>query len=248
MIVCTRAGFFAGAMRFGGQVRTLAALKAKVKRSYTRQEAQQNIVDLSEDEPQVIASLVRYLYSDEYNSELSDVKPTKPLSAAEFVITRIELRNATHGAYTYQFPHTCPADTECYYSRALCPHHICTVNCGSTCQAFICNKCCSPKESPAHLISHSKMYAIADKYDVSGLKELACKKFELACSDFWNKDTFPIAIDHIFSATVPEDIGMRSIVIQTISKHMALVKKPEIQALITLYGDLAIGVLLKKMS
>jgi hypothetical protein len=56
-----------------------------------------------------------------------------------------------------------------------------------------------------------------------------------------------MAIDHVFSSTVPEDISLRHIVIETISKHMAVVKKPEIQALVTKHGDLALGVLLKKI-
>jgi len=246
MIVCTRAGFFAGAMRFGGQVRTLTSLKAKVKRSYNQQEAQQDVVDLSKDEPKVIASLVQYLYSGEYNGEFTDVKPVKPLTASELVVTHTEITNRTHQRnYTYAFPHTCPAS--CQATKVLCPHHICNVNCKGNCRAFICDKCCSPRGSPAQLLNHSKMYAIADKYDVTGLKQLASKNFEFACTYLWNEDAFPVAIDHIFSATVPGDIGMRSIVIQTISKNMALVQKPAIQALITTYGDLAIGVLLKRM-
>jgi len=246
MIVCTRAGFFAGAMRFGGQVRTLTALKAKVKRSYTQQEAQQDVVDLSKDEPQVIASLVRYLYSDKYDGEFSDGPPVKSLSASDLIVTRTDVSSRAHGRnYTYAFPHTCAG--HCTSAKCLCPHHICNDNCKSSCRAFICDKCCSPRGSPSQLLNHSKMYVIADKYDVAGLKQLARKNLEFACTYFWNDDAFPIAIDHIFSATVPEDIGMRSIVIQTISKHMALVQKPEIQALITTHGDLAIGVLLKRM-
>lgn len=92
------------------------------------------------------------------------------------------------------------------------------------------------------------MYAIADKYDVVGLKELASKNFEVACSAFWNEDAFPVAIDHVFSTTVPSDTGLRNIVIQTISKNMAVVRKPEIQALVTKHDDLAVGILLQRMN
>ncbi|KAI4947386.1 hypothetical protein J4E91_006739 [Alternaria rosae] len=63
-----------------------------------------------------------------------------------------------------------------------------------------------------------------------------------------DEDAFPVAIDHVFSTTVPSDTGLRNIVIQTISKNMAVVKKPETQTLVTKYGDLAVGILLKRMN
>ncbi|KAI4642524.1 uncharacterized protein J4E78_010207 [Alternaria triticimaculans] len=208
-------------------------------------EAQHDVVDLSKDEPQVIASLVRYLYSDKYDGEFSDGPPVKPLSASDFIVTRTDVRSRAHGRnYTYAFPHTCAAN--CPSGKFLCPHHICDDDCFSSCRAFICDKCCSRRGSPSQLLNHSKMYAIADKYDVMGLKQLASKNFEFVCTYLWNDDAFPVAIDHIFSATVPEDTGMRSIVIQTISKNMSVTHKAEMKMMVAKYNDLAIGIILSK--
>jgi hypothetical protein len=86
------------------------------------------------------------------------------------------------------------------------------------------------------------MYAIGDKYDVSGFKELASQKLTRACEMFWNDDAFPVAIEHAFSSTVCEDTGLKSIIIG------AIVEKAEIQALVAKHSDLAIGILLRKIA
>ncbi|RYN25995.1 hypothetical protein AA0113_g4990 [Alternaria arborescens] len=90
------------------------------------------------------------------------------------------------------------------------------------------------------------MYEIADKYEVTGLKELACKSFTLACEAFWDDEAFPIAIKHAFSTTIAEDKGLRDVIIKTISSHDSLARKAEVQAVMLEHSDLAVGVLLKK--
>jgi len=224
--------------------------------SDNQQEAQHDVVDLSKDEPKVIASLVQYLYSGEYDNDIysvTEIEPGTPPSASEIIITRGLGVHPVHGyQYTYAFPHTClkscsSSSAAMSHNWVLCPHHVCSLNCSSNCKAFICKTCCKARGPPSQLLDHSKMYAIADKYDVTGLKELACKSFRRACGYFWNSEAFATVIDHAFSSTVSEDTDLRSIIIQTISAHMAIVRKPEIQALVLKHGDLAIGILMKKM-
>jgi len=91
------------------------------------------------------------------------------------------------------------------------------------------------------------MYAIADKYDVTGLKELAVKYFNVARYGFWDVESFAVAVDHVFSSTLPEDTGLRSIVIDTISDNMVLMHKAEMQAMVAAHSDLAVGVLMTKI-
>ena len=90
------------------------------------------------------------------------------------------------------------------------------------------------------------MYEIADKYDVLGLKALAAEKFRVASAQFWNHAMFPTAAHHAFSTTMEEDKGLREIVCKTISDHMALLEKPEIEALMTEFNGLAFGLLKAK--
>lgn len=90
------------------------------------------------------------------------------------------------------------------------------------------------------------MYKIADKYDVVGLKELTKEKFKLACMAFWDNDMFPVAAYHAFSIMMEEYDGLRDIVKGTILDHMELIRKTEVQAVMTEFADLSLGILLKK--
>ncbi|CAN9456975.1 unnamed protein product [Alternaria alternata] len=162
VVVCTRAGFFARAIKFGGK------------------EALENVINLPEDEPRAIACLMRYLYSGTYNDD----------HLGNLVLKLAALHDASN--------------------------------------------------------SHSEVYEIAEKYEVTGLKELACKNFTLACETFWDDEAFPIAIKHALSTTIAEDRGLRDVIIKTISSHDSFVRKAEIQAVMLEHSDLAVGVLLKK--
>ena len=97
--------------------------------------------------------------------------------------------------------------------------------------------------SANQLLLHAKMYQIADKYDVDGLKDVAEEKFCRACHHFWNDPCFPVAAHHAFSSTLDNDKSPRNIVSSTISKHMELVDKPEIKALMIEFNGLALGIL-----
>jgi hypothetical protein len=55
------------------------------------------------------------------------------------------------------------------------------------------------------MLLHSRMYEIGDKYDVPGLKELAKKKFGLACAVFWQSEESAIAAEHAFTSTMEDD-------------------------------------------
>ncbi|KAI4674467.1 uncharacterized protein J4E88_008202 [Alternaria novae-zelandiae] len=61
--------------------------------------------------------------------------------------------------------------------------------------------------------------------------ELAVKYFEVACQRFWDVESFSVAVDHVFSSTLPEDTGLRSIIIDTVSNNMVLMHKTEIRAM-----------------
>lgn len=183
---------------------------------------------------------MRYLYSGTYNDD--------HLENLALKLTALHDASNTYSLnYTYDFPHTCSDDRCC--DRRLCAHHFCTIHCGSACQAFVCNECCSLQVlgSPSQLLSHSEVYEIAEKYEVTGLKELACKNFTLACEAFWDDEAFPIAIKHAFSTTIAEDRGLRDVIIKTVFSHDSLVRKAKIQAVMLEHSDLAVGVLLKKV-
>jgi hypothetical protein len=118
----------------------------------------------------------------------------------------------------------------------------------------VCKECCpsyfgirpAPKGDATQLLLHSKMYQMGDKYDVTGLKELAREKFMRSCMEYWDSEHFAPAAHHACSTTVEEDVGLRDVVIAVISEHMSLINKPELVASLHEFNGLAVGVLLKR--
>jgi len=152
-----------------------------------------------------------------------------------------------------EFPHTCAAYNS-YNQRqcrnTICPHHVCCSSCSGNCSDFTCNICSPPLPSldgtADQILTHAKMYEIGEKYEVMGLKELSQQKFSRACEHFWNDPKFSIAAYHAFSTTPDHDKGLRDLVSKAISKHLELVEKPEIEAVLTEFNGLAFGILKEK--
>lgn len=198
-------------------------------------ETKQANIKLPDDESTVVKLLVKYFYTGDYKCELERTSEGK------------SHQSKPSSSYTQNFPHTCDG----YYCEAyLCPHHSCETHCNGSCTNFNCQYCSSETLNflAKGLLIHAKVYELADKYNIVGLKELSKGKFEIGCSAFWDTDTFPVAAQYAFSTTVEEDKGLRDIVIFTIATRPQLIKKPEIQVLLKEFGSLSLGVLLKKAS
>ncbi|RYO70402.1 hypothetical protein AA0113_g3234 [Alternaria arborescens] len=259
VIICGRADFFARTLNFGGK------------------ESESGVVDLPEDEPTIVKLLIQYLYEGEYEPLLPDGEASLAPSSTKARTQTSRPKHDLDGLpYNYSFPHTCHGlDGDCEFPR-VCPHHTCNgngnftpirhyaspghrgsqkrkANCGYACQSFNCEEC-NPPSHPlpslngnADQLLHAKMYEIADKYDVVGLKDLVIEKFRRACHHFWNTDEFSVAAHHVFSTTPDHDKGLRDIVSAAISAHMSLIKKPEVKVLLAEFNGLALGILEEKV-
>ncbi|KAF1831388.1 hypothetical protein BDW02DRAFT_56675 [Decorospora gaudefroyi] len=232
-IVCARSKFLKAAERFPVQ----EAAGAKV--------------DLSEDEPAIVKLAIQYFYEADYEPKLADSqKAFVPFYTAE---TTPVVRMPKFNSYHYIFPHTC--EEHCIIPN-ICPHHTCYMGeCRVDCVDFVCKLCCPRWDLPVEpepaetieLLLHAKMYEIADKYDVDGLKELAREKFTWACSVYWDSQHFATAAHHAYSTTPDEDKGLREIVSKTLFEHMDLIDKPEVDALLNKFNGLAVGLLKMQM-
>jgi hypothetical protein len=87
------------------------------------------------------------------------------------------------------------------------------------------------------------MYEIGDKYDIVGLKQLSREKFLCSCHMEWDSTEFAPAVHCVFTTTPEDDKGLREVVYHTLSKHMFLLNKPEVQALLNDFNGLAVGLL-----
>ncbi|KAF2846094.1 hypothetical protein T440DRAFT_511103 [Plenodomus tracheiphilus IPT5] len=238
VIVCGRADFLARAERFGGK------------------ESQSGTIELPEDEPAVVKLLVQYLYEGEYEPLLPANDRAGTMHAA-IAKPRRPTVDDKGNVYNYGFPHYCGLLGRKCHAPNLCPHHTCKMEylngygCNFRCQAFICAECNNPPQPPPpslngtsdQLLTHAKMYEIADKYDIVGLKDLVKEKFSRSCKHFWNDEEFAVAAHYAYSTTPDEDKGLRDIVSTTISSHMEIIEKAEIRVLMTEFNGLALGVL-----
>ncbi|KAF2655625.1 hypothetical protein K491DRAFT_704486 [Lophiostoma macrostomum CBS 122681] len=238
-VVCPRCDFFARAVNFDGKAFSAFGILY----------AQDGKIDLPEDDATAVKLLIQYLYEGEYEPYHTEVRPA--MNPSDRTTFSVVTRSVSGGqAYTYDFPHTCRQAFHCYQPY-LCPHHTCGHQCSNNCQSFLCSHCCTPTITTSvgtaeELPLHSKMYEIADKYDVVGLKDLVMEKFRDAATQFWNHRAFATAAHHAFTTTMEEDKGLRDIVCKTISDHMTLLEKPTIEALMMEFNGLAFGLLKAK--
>ncbi|KAH8634417.1 hypothetical protein IG631_09817 [Alternaria alternata] len=212
-IVCKRSGFFERAGRFPRPV---------------GEEASEGKVDLPQDEPEIVRLLVQYLYENDYKVDFDENCEQKRKQKWAAIDLRSQ-RSPGGCGYLLNFPHRCGQG--CSYTTVwVCPHHRCADACKINCN-FTCSTCSPIIEGenmtdPKLLLLHSKMYAIGDKYDVAGLKELARTNFCMISNKAWKDEAFAEVADHVLSSTPDSDAGLRDVLCEMIGPHVELLNKP----------------------
>ncbi|KAF3011203.1 hypothetical protein E8E13_011610 [Curvularia kusanoi] len=186
-------------------------------------ESEQGIIDLSDNDPAIVDLLLQYIYEAEYD----------PILAAP---------PAGHSCSQYINGHVCGD----YGERCICDHHTCGEDCNYNCEDFVCSDCVELKGDSSQLLTHAKMFEMADKYVVSGLKQLCIEKYKQACLKFWDDSKFAESAYHAYSTTPTREKGLRNVVCKVISQHMSLLKKPEVEDLMNEFNGLAFGLLFEK--
>lgn len=88
------------------------------------------------------------------------------------------------------------------------------------------------------------MYAIAEKYGIPLLKELAKERFCNWTESNWAHEDFPDIVREAFQSTRDSDQGLRDVVVQIVAKHAkSLTEKAEFRRVIQESGDLGLGTL-----
>lgn len=132
-----------------------------------QQEAKDNKIDLPADDPDIVKLLVQFFYEAEYDPVGFAAPP--PKQGLKYVAPQSE-------------PHSCSGRNHVHKScdqRDVCIHHICSNNCSMNCKDFWCQSCLDqPIGTAEQLLTHVKVYAIADKYNVDALKDMAAWKFQ----------------------------------------------------------------------
>jgi hypothetical protein len=95
-----------------------------------------------------------------------------------------------------------------------------------------------------YIIEHAKVFAMAVKYQVDGLRRLAAAKFKRSARANWNHDDFAHAISVVHNSTADDVPQLRKIVGDIIYEHFDTLKhKADIDALIRSIPLLAYGML-----
>lgn len=87
-------------------------------------------------------------------------------------------------------------------------------------------------ESESHLVLHTQVYALGEKYDIPSLKQLAKQKFEMAAACYYDAPELAEAIELVYQSTVDTDRGLRDIVLQLFRRHPQLANTQDIYAVI----------------
>nr|POF22179.1 hypothetical protein CFP56_36264 [Quercus suber] len=96
------------------------------------------------------------------------------------------------------------------------------------------------KEDPSHLLLHTQVYALAEKYDIPSLKDLARQKFETAMACHYDSLEFPDAIEEVYCSTIDSDRGLRDVVIDAFRTHPQLAATQDVFAVINRTPSLAL--------
>ena len=85
--------------------------------------------------------------------------------------------------------------------------------------------CATPHGSK--MMNNVLVYAVAEKYHISELKELAKCKFQTLASSKWPLDDFDAVVEAVFSTTPDKDMGLRQIILDLCGKHFHDILKHE---------------------
>ncbi|CAH0019873.1 unnamed protein product [Clonostachys rhizophaga] len=174
-------------------------------------EAETGEISLPDDDPVAVKMMIRYFYFLDYSPP--ETKPSSHQTPTYF-----NLEGHGQGAI---------------FGEAIYP---------STAQGTKkFNNKNKPKAEPtffttattsSHLVLHAQVYALAEKYDISGLKALAATKFKSEVDSHWHSEDFMLALQEVYNSTVDHDRVLRDIVVQAVSGHLQLLEsKPFQQAI-----------------
>jgi hypothetical protein len=95
---------------------------------------------------------------------------------------------------------------------------------GKTWKSAFCDAAFPPK---TWLVEHAKVFAIAVKYRVDGLCDLAAAKFEAAAAVYWDSQSFMHSISIVHRSTSEDVTQLRDIVANILHDHTDVFKNDE---------------------
>lgn len=100
-------------------------------------------------------------------------------------------------------------------------------NSGSECESEE-DEDCEYETDESNLLTHTRVYALAEKYDIPALKDLAKSKFEMAMACYYDSPEFADAIEEVYCSTIDNDRGLRDVVLQAFRSHPQLASTQDV--------------------
>lgn len=100
-----------------------------------------------------------------------------------------------------------------------------------------------PVQEDTRMSTHAKMYALADKFGIPDLKDLASAKFVEATVSGVVSRQFPAAVQTVYTSTPKADRGLRDVIVQRITDNREFLDRNEIENLARTVEDLAIDLM-----
>ncbi|KAF2440069.1 hypothetical protein P171DRAFT_489847 [Karstenula rhodostoma CBS 690.94] len=206
-------------------------------------EAEDGEIELPEDELAIVKLMVQYFYEADYDPKFSNLEDRLADFCQRCGYENGKLCSDPDGVASH-----------CLWGQRQCLNLISGDHqCGDACRApkpwkKCINDVCAVSRTAADLITHAKVYVLADKYAASSLKDLAVDKFYHATLYWWDDANFAVAARCLLENTPDSDEYIREIIRTTLSDHMSILKKHEIAVLLGDYRDLAHDLLLERVS
>ncbi|KAH6644282.1 hypothetical protein C7974DRAFT_17914 [Boeremia exigua] len=223
-LVATRSTFFEGACRGGFQ------------------ESATGVIDLTEDDAEAVEHMVHYFYHLDYLNKQSSQRSTRPQSPSP-VTSRFTKRSPPKklnlaflddpllAQMSAASPLTPPAEDTVFRpidATLKLPDTPMVEQFADDYNEYATMEPEVDVES-AHLVIHAKVYAIAEKYGITGLKSLARTKFAYQISTHLNSPEFADACQEAYETTFHTDRGLRDVIIQTFRANPDLSMREDVE-------------------
>ncbi|KAF2464239.1 uncharacterized protein BDR25DRAFT_97482 [Lindgomyces ingoldianus] len=230
-LVCSRSEFFDGACR------------------NSFKESETGVIDLTEDDAEAVEHMVHYFYHLDYlNKPLSrrssqrSSRPTSPTTSRlptrrrtkklNLLMVEDPLLATMAAASAARDPMTPPDEQPNHYLESIDSAKFPDTPMEQEFEEDPFETAQAEPESNVekpYLVTHAKVYAIAEKYGISGLKSLARKKFAHQIELHFSSSELPEACQEAYETTVDSDRGLRDVIIQTFRAHPELSLRKDVE-------------------
>ncbi|EOA84560.1 hypothetical protein ACJQWK_07314 [Exserohilum turcicum] len=232
LLLATRSTFFEGACRGGFR------------------EAESGVIDLSEDDAEAVEHMIHYFYHMDYlsskkplsrrssqrsnrpaSSRFSRPSQPKKLNLAAIEDPLLALVAAANSA----MPSTPPPEEQPSQGVDAFAKMPASPMAAQFFEDDDVESVLSDTEldvESTHLVTHAKVYAIAEKYGIAGLKALARSKFIEQIDLHLGSSEFPEACQEAYESTFHTDRGLRDVIIQAFRANPGLSLRSDVEMMV----------------